>query len=336
MVPFLSVVVPVYNEEKYLDICFQSMLSQNYPKESMEWIFVDGMSTDQTASLLKKFQAQYPDLVHVLQNPNKTAPYAMNIGIRQSKGIYIIRLDAHAEYADDYFSQCVQVLEETGADNVGGVMETKARTPKGKLIAKMLSSKFGVGDSQFRTNGKDGYVDTVPFGAFRRDIFDRVGLYDGRLSRNQDSELNYRILHYGGKIYLSSRIRLAYYCRETVGSILKMGLTNGRWNIITSKLCPGSMRPRHFVPLLFVLSLLGMPMFSILWQPMLPLFTLELLAYVALDFLFSVKANEGILGMAFLFFLFPCFHIAYGCGSLLGVFEVLSGKYNRIIGKKVS
>ena len=161
---FISVIVPVYNEEKYLDACVSSMLEQDYPKELMEWIFVDGMSNDETPAMLEGYRQQYPDLIYVLKNPNKTVPYAMNLGILQAKGQYIIRLDAHAEYAADYFSKCVQLLEETGADNVGGVMETKSRTAQGAVIAKMLSSKFGVGDSQFRTNGADGYVDTVPFG----------------------------------------------------------------------------------------------------------------------------------------------------------------------------
>ena len=332
--PLISVIVPMYNEEKYLDACLRSMLEQDYPREAMEWFFVDGMSTDRTPELLEAYRARHPGLIRVLQNPGRTAPRAMNIGIREAKGAYIIRLDAHAEYAPDYFTQCVAVLEETGADNVGGAMETKARTPRGALIAKMLSCPFGVGNSQFRINGKDGYVDTVPFGAFRREVFGRLGLYDERLTRNQDSELNYRIIRSGGRIYLSSRIRLAYNCRETVGGIMKMGLANGRWNVITSRLCPGSMRLRHFIPCLFVLSLIGMPILSALWRPMLWLFLLELLAYAAIDLRFSLRLAKGIRDRAFLAALFPCFHIAYGWGSVLGILGVLSGRYNPRAEKK--
>ena len=323
---FISVIIPVYNEEKYIDACVQSMLLQDYPKDAMEWFFVDGMSLDATKRILQNYQAQYPDMIHVLDNPNKTVPYAMNIAIRQAKGKYIIRLDAHAEYASNYFSKCVEVLERTGADNVGGVMETKARTPIGKTIAKMLSSKFGVGDSQFRTNGKDGYVDTVPFGAFRREIFDKVGLYDERLTRNQDSELNYRIIHNGGKIYLSNEIELAYYCRDSVKGIVKMGVMNGKWNIITSKLCPGSMRLRHFIPCLFILSLFGMPILSLLWWVFGLLFGLELTAYLLLDILFSAKAAASFTEFLQLLYLFPVFHITYGWGSVQGIFHVLFHK----------
>lgn len=325
--PFISVIVPVYNEEKYIRACIDSMIAQDYPKEAMEWFFVDGMSQDQTWQIMEEYRAAYPQLIHLLPNPDKTVPYAMNIAIRQAKGTYIIRLDAHAEYALDYFSKCVEILERTGADNVGGVMETKARTKVGATIAKMLSTKFGVGDSQFRTNGKDGYVDTVPFGAFRREVFENWGLYDERLTRNQDSELNYRIIHNGGKIYLSNEIRLAYYCRDTVGGIAKMGCINGKWNIITNKLCPGSMRLRHFVPFFFVLSLIGMPLISLLCHWFWWLFALEMLAYFSLDALFSAKAADSVGEFFLLMCLFPVFHIAYGWGSLQGIFAVLFDRF---------
>lgn len=320
----ISVIVPVYNEEKYIDACIASMLSQDYPRDAMEWFFIDGMSTDRTLEILKGYCDQYPRLIHVLQNPHKTVPYAMNIGIREAQGVYIIRLDAHAEYAQDYFSKCVEVLDETGADNVGGVMETKSRTPIGKTIAKMLSSKFGVGDSHFRTSGKDGYVDTVPFGAFRREIFEKVGLYDERLTRNQDSELNYRIIKNGGKIFLSNNIKLAYYCRDSVKGIAKMAQLNGKWNIITNKLCPGSMRLRHFVPFLFVLSLIGLPLMGLIWQGFWWLLGLELVAYFLLDALFSARIAESAKECLQLLALFPLFHICYGWGSLLGLTAVIT------------
>lgn len=319
---FISVIIPVYNEEKYIKLCIDSMLQQDYPKEDMEWFFVDGMSTDNTREIIEEYQKNHPDLIHLLLNKNKTVPYAMNLAIAEAKGTYIIRLDAHAEYANDYFSTCVEVLKETGADNVGGVMETKSRTKIGNSIAKMLSSKFGVGDSQFRTNGKDGYVDTVPFGAFRSDVFEKVGLYDERLTRNQDSELNYRIIHNGGKIYLSNKIKLAYYCRDSVKGIANMAKTNGKWNIITSKFCPGSMRLRHFIPFFFVLSLLVMPFLSILWSGFALLFAAELLLYLLLDVFFSIKSAANLKEFFILLCLFPLFHSCYGWGSFLGIIQV--------------
>ena len=133
--PFISVIVPVYNEEKYLGACLASMLAQDYPRESMEWIFVDGMSSDRTMAILAEYRARFPALIQVFENPDRTVPYAMKIGIRASRGEYIIRLDAHAEYARSYFSSCVSVLRRTGADNVGGAIKTVSRTQIGRTIA---------------------------------------------------------------------------------------------------------------------------------------------------------------------------------------------------------
>lgn len=327
--PFISVIVPVYNEEKYIDECVRSMLSQDYPRDAMEWFFVDGESRDRTVELLEGYRRQYPGLINIISNPQRTVPYAMNLGIRAARGEFIIRLDAHAVYANDYFSACVRVLRCTGADNVGGAIETRARTPIGKTIAKMLSSKFGVGNSGFRTGAADGYVDTVPFGAFRREIFDRIGLYDERLTRNQDSEFNYRIIRSGGKIYLSNEIKLAYYCRDSVKGIAKMAFLNGKWNIITAKLCPGSMRLRHFVPCFFVLSLIALPLAGLLFRGFWWLLAAEIGAYLALDVLFSAKLASGISEFFKLCGLFFIFHTAYGAGSIAGIFKTLFGGATR-------
>lgn len=324
----VSVVMPVYNEEKYISACVESLLTQDYYKDKMEWIFVDGGSSDNTKEILLDYQLRYPNLIRIFDNAHKTVPYAMNIGIAESRGKYIVRLDAHAEYATDYISKCVYYLDATDADNVGGVAETKSRGKTGQAIALMLSSKFGVGNSQFRTNGASGYVDTVPFGAFRREVFSKYGGYDERLTRNQDNEMNFRIRKNGGKIYMSQDIKLAYYCRDTLSGIAKMARTNGRWNVITMKLCPGSMGIRHFVPLALVLSLLllgiGSPFLTIArW-----LLSSELLLYIFLDAVFSLKQANTASEFFNLMYLFPLFHISYGVGSLLGIVSLFSKEYN--------
>lgn len=337
----VSVVMPIYNESKYIAKCIESLLLQDYPSADMEWIFVDGCSTDNTKEIVSEYAKKYPNLIRLYDNPNKTVPYAMNIGIKVSSGKYIVRLDAHADYASDYISKCVYYLDTTDADNVGGVVETKARTKMGGRIALMLSSKFGVGNSNFRTNGDSGYVDTVPFGAFRREIFDKVGFYDERLTRNQDNEMNWRIRKNGGKIYLSNDIRLTYYCRDTMGGIARMAVQNGRWNVITMRLCPGSMGVRHFVPLVFLLSLIFMPVLSCVWYPFALLFAAEGFLYALLDVLFSVKlalSAEGdnpLICLVMLLVLFPVFHICYGFGSFMGIFCLFGKNFrNEFINRK--
>lgn len=314
---FISIVMPIFNEAKYIQKCLDSLLDQDYPREKMEWLFVDGGSVDGTLDVLQTYSQNFPGLISVLHNPKRTVPYAMNIGIAAAKGAYIIRLDAHAEYANNYFSKCVELLERTGADNVGGVMETKAITPMGHIIAEILSSKFGVGNSQFRTNGNDGYVDTVPFGAFRREVFESLGGYNEQLTRNQDNEMNYRIRKNGGKVFMSREIKLAYYSRESIKGLTEMAFQNGKWNVITSKLCPGTMGIRHFIPLVFLLSHFFLPTISAFLPFVWWLYALECLLYLALDIIAS-------LGKHFLvkIWLFPLFHLSYGFGSLIGLFQL--------------
>lgn len=322
--PLVSVVIPVRNEEHYIKECLDSILAQDYPQDSLEVFFVDGQSTDKTREILSKYQAWYPRLFFLLDNPNRTVPYAMNIGIRASRGKYLVRLDAHAEYAPDYISQCVHYLKTTDAQNVGGAVQTKSRGFVGGAIAQMLSSRFGVGNSQFRTDGKDGYVDTVPFGAFKREVFETYGYYDVRLTRNQDNEMNYRIRKGGGKILMSHDIKLAYYCRDTIRGILKMGFQNGKWNILTLFLCPGAMSLRHFIPLFFVLSLILLPLLGLLTPLFWWLLAAEGVLYLLLDLMFSgmlaAKSQTGYFPLLLL--LFPLFHLSYGLGSVAG-FAVL-------------
>ncbi len=318
-----SVIIPVYNEERYIDRCIQSIKAQDYDSEKIEFIFVDGNSTDNTFEKLTEYAKDIHNF-RILSNPKRTVPYAMNIGIKVSRGKYIIRLDAHAEYAPDYISKCVYYLENTDAENVGGVAETKSHGYIGNAIALMLSSKFGVGNSRFRTNGKSGYVDTVPFGAFRREVFEKLGGYDERLTRNQDNEMNYRIRKNGGKIYLAGDIKFSYYCRDTIRGIAKMAFQNGKWNVISMKLCPGSMGVRHFIPLAFLLSLIGLPILAIISPLFYPLLLLVISSYSILDVYFSIKEATEVRYFPLLVVLFPIFHLTYGFGSIVGIIGMLN------------
>lgn len=321
---FVSVIIPVRNEERYIKQCLDAVNDQTYNHNNMEVMIIDGLSTDRTKEIFLEYKKTHNKLDLIwLDNTGITAPKAMNIGIKNAKGEIIIRLDAHSSYEREYIEKCVYFLKKTGAANVGGIAETQGRDNYvGRVIALLLSSKFGVGNSSFRTNGKSGYVDTVPFGAYRRDIFDKVGLYDERLTRNQDIELNYRIRRYGEKIYLSSDIHLTYYCRDSLSELCKMGYKNGLWNIITQKLCPGSLRMRHFIPLIFTLSLFfgwGAILFEI--NILKEMFICELFVYLLLMIVFTIQkiSVKNIKYIPLLPFLFPIFHISYGLGSFVGL-----------------
>lgn len=315
----VSIIIPLMNEEKYIDRCIQSIISQDYPLANMEVIFVDGQSNDDSTKIIDRYIQQYKGKVKLFENNNKTVPYAMNIGIKNSKGKYIVRLDAHSEYPNNYITSCISALERTNSDNAGGLAITKGYGLIGESFSTVLSSKFGVGNSGFRTNAMSGYVDTVPFGTFKRETFSKYGLYDERLTRNQDYELNYRIRKNGGRIYLDSTIKLIYYCRNTVPGILKQSYENGKWNVITYKLCPGSMSLRHFIPLLFLLSLLAFPVLSMISPLFLLIFEFELLLYFFLDIIYSFKSRVRTQIKLALIILFPTFHISYGFGSLVGL-----------------
>lgn len=317
----VSIVVPVRNEESYINGCIESIINQNFNGGLLEVIFIDGNSNDRTKEIIKGYIKKYPNLIRLFDNPHKTVPYAMNIGIKESTGDYIVRLDAHSKYPDDYISECIRTIETVDADNVGGLIMTLGKGFIGNAFAKVLSSKFGVGNSKFRTNAKSGYVDTVPFGTYKKEVFEKYGYYDERLTRNQDYELNYRIRKMGGKIYLNSNIYLTYFCRNTLHGIIKQSYENGRWNIITSKLCPRTMSIRHFIPLIFTLSLIILSVMCFLHKLFVFILIAELILYFFSTLIFSFMNFESIKELALLFILFPLFHLSYGFGSIIGLLK---------------
>lgn len=325
MCKIVSVIIPVYNEERYIENCIQSLLEQDYPQNKMEFLFLDGRSTDKTVQIIDTFLEQYSSLIRIIENPNRTQSYAMNIGIMEAKGKYILRLDAHADYDKHYISECVRLLETGLYQNVGGVADTKARSKFGEVVALMMSSRFGVGNSQFRTSDMEGPVDTVPFGAFSKDYLVSLGGFDERLNRNEDNEINYRIRKNGGVVYLSPKIRFTYYCRDTLKGVLSMAFQNGKWTLIASRLCPGSMSLRHLIPLLFVLSIIALIVLGHFFAVSYLLLMLELALYFSLAFLFSTKTKADFKMILQLLLLFPAFHISYGCGSIFGIITVIRG-----------
>lgn len=323
----LSVVCPIYNEEKYIARCIESIMQQDYPKGDMEVLFIDGMSTDRTREIIAGYLPQCPYL-RVLDNPKKIVPYAMNKGIEEAKGDIIMRLDAHAFYQKNYFSVLTKRLIELGADNVGCVCKTDVlnKTPKTLAIREVLSHKFGVGNSTFRIGFNEvKQVDTVPFGCWHKEVFEKYGLYDVRLVRNQDIELNKRIINGGGKIFIVPDTYCTYLARETYQGLAKNNFGNGKWNILTVFYTKSfsSLSFRHFVPLLFVLSLIVPSLLSMVWLPFAWVSAFFFVLYCGLLGTISMKLSiTKHLNFFHLLWSFMVLHISYGLGSLVGIIQL--------------
>jgi len=327
----VSIIIPVLNEISHITDCLESVLNQDYPQDKLEILVCDGGSTDGTREIIETYCQQYPNM-RLFNNKKRITPSAMNLGIINSSGDLIIRVDAHANYAKDYIAKCVEWSKKTGADNVGGPACAKGEGLWGKAIELAHYSPFGLGGASFRVGNYEGYADTVFGGAFKREVFDKVGLYDERLVRNQDIELNSRIISSGGTCYLTPEIRSTYYCRSNLKDLWQQNYNNGLWSIYTRKISKQALSLRHFVPFLFVLGLIlsaiSMLVGWLLFRSLAWWFTLPLIlcagSYIFASMFFATRiAHKNRLKYLIpLLAVFATLHISYGWGSMVGVFTV--------------
>jgi len=251
MQPVVSIICPIRNEEKYIAECLQSLVEQSFDVDKIEIIVVDGMSDDRTPDIVREFQSKFRHIQHI-ENPKRIVPAALNLGIRHATGQYILRMDGHAKAAPDYVERCVEALEKNRVDGVGGPIISVNDSDTGKAIALAMSSPFGVGNSRFRTSdNQECLVDSVAFPAYKKEIFDKVGLFDEELVRCQDDEFNFRIRHFGGKILLTPGIKSWYYPRADFKKLWKQYFGYGLWKVRILQKHFWMMRLRHFVPAAF-------------------------------------------------------------------------------------
>lgn len=324
----LSVICPIYNEEKYIAKCIESIVQQDYPKDKLEILFVDGMSTDHTREIIEQYTKEYP-YIRIIDNPDKVVPHAMNRGIMASTGDVIIRLDAHAVYPNNYFSQLVEALHKYHADNVGAQCRTLPanHTVSAIAIAAALGSSFGVGNSMFRIGiTKDIETDTVPFGCFRREVFEKVGLYDTQLIRNQDDELNARIINHGGKIILLAGLEFDYYARDSYAKLFKMYYQYGLYKPLVNKKLGSPATVRQFIPPMFVMGLVLGAIISLCFPIIGWIYGAIVLLYLAAGMMIGIKMEKQhqsallALAMPFTFFIL---HFSYGIGYIHGIIKIL-------------
>ena len=328
----VSVICPIYNEEKYITKCIESVLEQDYPTEDLEILFVDGLSTDKTRKIVSDYAKRY-NQIRLLDNPHRIVPYAMNIGIKAAKGDIIIRLDGHVEYPTNYISKCVHYLMTLpNAENVGGVCQTLPCNERNisQAIAIALSTGFGMGNSSFRIGSKEiRKVDTVPFGCFRKSLFERVGYYDYELVRNQDDELNGRIIKNGGTIYLIPEIKTKYFSRDKICKIRRMFYQYGLYKPLVNKKLGSPATARQFVPLLFLLGIVLGGILSAFSIYIMYIYFAVLALYLAIGLFigckYAVKYRRPMLTLL-MPYVFANVHLSYGYGYLRGIYKILANK----------
>lgn len=330
--PFLSVVIPCWNEARFIAGFLDSVLGNTYPADRMEILIADGYSDDGTREVVRRY-AHRDARVHLVDNPGHSKPAGLNRAIRRARGDVIIRLDVHADYPPDYLERCVRgLMDHPGADNVGGIRLSRARdqTPLGRAIAASTTSVFGAGNSRYRT-GSSGpqWVDTVFGGCYRRSVFDRIGLFDEKLTRAQDREFNQRLRAAGGQILLLPDITCTYYARSDLREFGSWTFEAGYWPFHASRLVGrwiGSWR--NVVPAGFVVALATGAALSPVSRTARRLTGGVLAVYGSAAVVFAVRSarehrDPGL--AATLPAVFLATHVIYGIGSLRAILERRKG-----------
>lgn len=327
----VSIICPVFNEEKFIEACIISIVEQDYPQDMMEVLFVDGHSTDNTTNIIKRYTNQY-SFLKLLDNPKRIVPYALNKGLAEAKGEVIMRLDAHCTYPTNYVSELVKYLYQLNADNVGGVWNTQSAkdTPISQAIAFASSHPFGVGGSMHKIGtSKIIETDTVPFGCYKREVFDKTGIFDTDLVRNQDDEFNGRLHNLGGKIYLIPQVIINYTARDTLCKMRKMYYQYGLYKPLVNRKLGSPATVRQFFPLLFLLGIVIGGIGSIFSPFILHLYTTILLLYLFIGIVVgsmgAIRTHQPLLAVLMPYVFFNI-HMSYGIGYFVGIFNVTGKK----------
>jgi len=319
--PLVSIILPVRNESGYIGQGLQAILAQDYPSDRMEILIADGMSTDNTRPIIQELAALHPDIpIKIIDNPGKVVPTGMNLALRQAKGGIIIRVDGHTIIAPDYVRRCVEALKNSDAENVGGRMNAVGLNFFGKAVALATSTPFGIGNGRFHYSDQEEWVDTVYMGTWPRAVFDKIGVFDEELVRNQDDEFNYRLRAAGGRVLLSPMIKSEYTVRGTPGQLWRQYYQYGFWKVRVLQKHPLQMSLRQFVPPSFVLALL-LSLWFFLFAKFDFLGLIVPAMYLAANPLASLwtAARRGWKYFPMLPIVFAILHLSYGTGFLVGL-----------------
>lgn len=327
-VPFVSVVMPVYNEEKYIRHAVQQALQQDYPKDRLELIVVDGMSNDRTREIIAELQNRHPN-IRLIDNPAQTVSPGLNRALAAARGEIIVRLDGHCEYPTDYVRTLVALREEYGADTVGGVLEAVGDSYIQRCVGEALASPIGVRGAGLKAHAEGSRlreVDTAHGGCWRRERLLEVGGFDEEMVRNQDDELSFRLKEHGGLVLQHTAIRVKYHVRDSYKKLFKQFAQYGYWKVRVVRKHPQQSSPRHFLPGLFVLAVVSSVFAGLVNVQGLLLAGLLVSAYLGTTTLVTLfrALPEGKLrlvpGTVLALLLI---HVGYGCGFLIGSLRCL-------------
>jgi succinoglycan biosynthesis protein ExoA len=320
--PAVSIVIPCRNERDHIRAMIQSISDQDPPRDGFEVIIADGMSDDGTREIFERLAAADPR-IRIIDNPERIVSTGLNAAVRAARGEVILRMDVHTRFAPDYIRQCLAALEQTGADNVGGPWVARGDTWKSSAIAAVFQSRFGTGGARGHDSNYGGPVDTVYLGCWHRSIFDRIGMFDEELVRNQDDEFNLRLTRAGGKIWQSPRIRSWYHPRPSLIALVWQYMQYGYWKVrvIQKHKIPASWR--HLAPGSFVLALLVLSMAAPLSSLAAWAWTIVVGTYAVCNVAasFFSAARHGWKLLPVLPLVFACYHFSYGYGFLRGIVD---------------
>jgi succinoglycan biosynthesis protein ExoA len=318
--PSVSIVVPVLNEERYIHACLRAILAQDYPTSQLEVIVVDGMSTDRTAEIVAGIAAE-DYRIRLLYSPKRRTPFSMNIGVAAARGDIVVRIDGHSVVPKEHVRQCVEFLLQSGADHVGGLMRAKGIGYVASTIALALSSPFGVGSARFRYTQREQDIDTVPFGAYRRETLIRLGGFDERFFVGQDSEFDYRITLSGGRVRISPAISTDYYCRDSLPRLSRQFFRYGRAKAYILHKHRGLPSPRAFAPAGLLTCIVGLALASPVFRSARRMLVILVACYLLSTAVAGtvVAAKRGIKHAFLMPVVFMVLHLSHGAGFLAGL-----------------
>ena len=329
----ISIIVPTFNEEKFIANILDSIYNFKLPENIViEVLIIDAYSTDLTIEIVNKYIESY-DNIKIIYNQFKFQNYALNLGIKNSIGDWILRLDAHSIYSKDYLLLSYKTAIDTKASNVGGIINTLPgdNSFQAKLVQAISTHPFGVGDSTFRTGIKEGEVDTVPFGFFPKSLFDKIGFFNEKLVRGEDYEFNSRIRKNNFKVWMNPNIKASYFNQKNLFLFYKKQiLLEGPYNVLMWFLAPYSFTLRHLIPFIFFGGVILGFFLSLMSNFIMYLYLFILILYFCISIYAAIqqsiryKTYNLFLFLPFLFFLF---HFLYGFGVLFGFFKLLLNKF---------